>query len=208
MAVLLSTAYFPNIQYVSKFLTGDEVKIEIFETYPKQTFRNRCNILSANGLLPLSIPVQKNFHTLAKDIKIDYTENWQRKHSVAIMSAYKNSPFYEYYFYKLEKVFTSKETFLVDYNDKLLQAVFSILKVDAKYSFTEDFVSDAAGYQDFRDSISPKASKNAADSSFTPKPYIQVFGDRYGFVPNLSILDLIFNLGPESRSHIEECLVR
>ncbi len=202
MTKLLSTAYFPNIQYVSKFLSGDSVIIEKFETYPKQTYRNRCNILSANGILPLSVPVQKNFHTLAKDIKIDYSELWQRNHSTAIMSAYKNSPFYEYYFYKFESFFTKKETFLVDLNEKILRTIFSILKVDVNFSFTDDFISDSSEYEDFRNSISPKLSKNLPDESFNPQPYIQVFADRFDFVPNLSILDLLFNAGPESRDII------
>lgn len=206
MTTLLSTAYFPNIQYVSKFLNGNPVLVEKYETYPKQTYRNRCCILSANGTLPLSVPVEKNYHTLAKDIKIDNTEMWQRNHTTAIMSAYKNSPFYDYYFYKFEPFFAKKETFLVDLNDKILRTVFSILKIEANYSFTDDYVADASNYADFRDSISPKASKNLPDASFVPQQYIQVFADRFDFVPNLSILDLIFNVGPESREVIEKSI--
>lgn len=206
MTALLSTAYFPNVQYISKFLAGDPVVIERFETYPKQTYRNRCNILSANGVLPLSVPVQKNFHTLAKDIKVDYTEMWQRNHTTAMMSAYKNSPFYDYYFYKFNKFFTAKETFLVDLNDKILRTVLSILKIEANYTYTEDYISDASAYDDFRDSISPKQSKNKPDETFSPSSYIQVFADRFDFVPNLSVLDLIFNLGPDSRQYLDGCV--
>ena len=198
MDTLLSTAYFPNVQYMSKFLAG-KVAIEKYETYPKQTYRNRCNILSANGVLPLSVPVQKNFHTLTKDIRIDYSEMWQRNHLTALKSAYKNSAFYDYYFYKFEPFYEKKETFLVDLNEKILNALFSALKIDAEWLFTTDYVSVPDGYCDMRDSISPKPSRNKPDASFVPKPYIQVFDDRFDFVPNLSILDLIFNVGPESK---------
>ena len=201
MDTLLSTAYFPNVQYMSKFLAG-KVVIEKYETYPKQTYRNRCNILSANGVLPLSVPVQKNFHTLTKDIRIDYSEMWQRNHLTALKSAYKNSAFYDYYFYKFEPFFEKKETFLVDLNEKILNMLFSVLKIDADWSFTTDYVSAPDGFRDMRDSISPKPSRNKPDSSFTLKPYIQVFADRFDFVPNLSILDLIFNVGPESKEYL------
>ena len=201
MSILLSTAFFPNIQYISKFLK-DDVIIEKYETYPKQTYRNRCNILSANGVLPLSVPVQKNYHTLTKDIRIDYSEMWQRNHLTALKSAYRNSAYYDYYFYKFEKFFVQKETFLVDLNDKILEVLFSVLKIDAKYTYTTDYIFDASSYMDFRDCISPKPSRNLADSSFVPKPYIQVFCDRFDFVQNLSILDLLFNVGPESKSYI------
>jgi len=205
MTALLSTAFFPNVQYMSKFL-AHEVVIEMYETYPKQTYRNRCNILSANGVLPLSVPVQKNFHTLTKDIRIDYSEMWQRNHLTALKSAYKNSAFYDYYFYKFEPFFERKETFLIDLNEKVLQTLFSVLKIDANYLYTTDYIFDSTGCDDFRDSINPKPSKNRPDEAFVPKPYTQVFCDRFDFMPNLSVLDLIFNVGPESRDYLSNCL--
>ncbi|MBQ5424106.1 MAG: WbqC family protein, partial [Bacteroidales bacterium] len=142
---------------MSKFLAG-KVVIEKYETYPKQTYRNRCNILSANGVLPLSVPVQKNYHTLTKDIRIDYSEMWQRNHLTALKSAYKNSAFYDYYFYKFERFFEKKETFLIDLNENVLQTLFAVLKIDADYSYTTDYIFDSTGYTDFRESISPKPS--------------------------------------------------
>lgn len=205
MDTLLSTAYFPNVQYMSKFLAG-KVVVEKYETYPKQTYRNRCNILSANGVLPLSVPVQKNFHTLTKDIRIDYSEMWQRNHYTALKSAYRNSPYYDYYFYKIERFFEQKETFLVDLNAKILETLFSMLKIEADWSFTTDYVSVPDGFCDMRDCISPKPSRNKPDTAFVPKLYIQVFADRFDFVPNLSILDLIFNVGPESKECLESCV--
>ncbi len=206
MTALLSTAFFPNVQYMSKFLAG-KIVIEKYETYPKQTYRNRCNILSANGVLPLSVPVQKNFHTLTKDIRIDYSEMWQRNHLTALKSAYKNSAFYDYYFYKFEPFFERKETFLIDLNEKVMQTLFSVLKIGANYSYTTDYIFDSTDYDDFRDSISPKPSKNLPDEAFVPKPYTQVFCDRFDFMPNLCVLDLIFNVGPESREYLVNCIV-
>lgn len=205
MDTLLSTAYFPNVQYMSKFLVG-KVAVEKFETYPKQTYRNRCNILSANGVLPLSVPVQKNFHTLTKDIRIDYSEMWQRNHYTALKSAYRNSPYYDYYFYKIERFFEQKETFLVDLNAKIFETLFSMLKLNADWSYTIDYVSEPDGFRDMRDCISPKPSRNKPDAEFVPRPYIQVFADRFDFVQNLSILDLIFNVGPESKEYLESCV--
>jgi hypothetical protein len=205
MTALLSTAFFPNVQYMSKFLAG-KVVIEKYETYPKQTYRNRCNILSANGVLPLSVPVQKNYHTLTKDIRIDYSEMWQRNHLIALKSAYKNSAFYDYYFYKFERFFEKRETFLIDLNENVLQTLFAVLKIDADYLYTTDYIFDSTGYTDFRESISPKPSKNRSDEAFVPKPYTQVFCDRFDFVPNLSILDLIFNVGLESKDYLKLCV--
>lgn len=203
MTALLSTAFFPNIQYMSKFNAG-KVVIEKYETYPKQTYRNRCNVLSANGVLPLSVPVQKNYHTLTKDIRIDYSEMWQRNHLTALKSAYKNSAFYDYYFYKFERFFEKRETFLIDLNENVLQTLISVLKIDADYSYTTDYIFDSTGYADFRESISPKPSKNRPDEAFVVKPYTQVFCDRFEFVPNLSVLDMIFNVGPESNRYLED----
>ena len=121
-------------------------------------------------------------------------------------SAYRNSPYYDYYFYKIERFFEQKETFLVDLNAKILDALFSMLKIDADWSFTTDYVSAPTVFCDMRDSISPKPSRNKPDDAFVPKPYIQVFADRFDFVPNLSILDLIFNVGPESKEYLECCV--
>ena len=205
MTALLSTDFFPNVQYMSKFIAGNVV-IEKYETYPKQTYRNRCNILSANGVLPLSVPVQKNYHTLTKDIRIDYSEMWQRNHLTALKSAYKNSAFYDYYFYRFERFFDKKEVFLLDLNENVLQTLFAVLKINVDYSYTTDYVTDASSFTDFRDSINPKPSKNRPAASFSPKPYLQVFADRFDFVPNLSILDLIFNVGPESKEYLASCI--
>lgn len=96
-SIILSTAYFPNIQYISKFLKGENIIIDVYEHYSRQSYRNRCNILSANGVLSLSVPIIKNNNSYTKDVEIDYSTNWQKNHKIAILSAYKNSPYYDYY---------------------------------------------------------------------------------------------------------------
>ena len=206
MQAILSTSYFPNIQYISKFISYDNIVIEIHDTYAKQTYRNRCNILSANGVHALSVPVRKNKHTGVKDILIDYSENWQKNHSRAILSAYKNSPFYDYYIDEFEKLFLQKEKYLIDLNNKILRIVFSILEIPINYKHSSAYDFETKSI-DYRDVIHPKPSKNRLDPKFKPVEYIQVFSERSKFAENLSILDLIFNEGPLSLSNIEQSIV-
>ena len=201
MTAVLSTAYFLNVQTLTKFLKYNQIIIDIYEHYSKQTYRNRCNILTANGVLGLSVPVKKNNQCYTRDVKIDYSDRWQKVHEKAILSAYKNSPFYEHYIDYFSFVFNKQETFLVDLNTKILDNVLSILKIGKNYNFSTDFISD--NINNFKDTIHPKPSKNKKDLEFCPKPYIQVFSERFGFVENLSCLDLIFMLGPESLSTIK-----
>ncbi|MDR2009260.1 MAG: WbqC family protein [Bacteroidales bacterium] len=204
--VVLSSAYFPNIQYISKFLAHDDIIIDIYEHYSKQTYRNRCNILSANGILPLIVPVKKNYHCLIKDIEIDYSERWQKTHERAILSAYKNSPFYEYYIDEFIIFFQKKEKYLYDLNNQILNKILDILRIEKKYSFSGDFIlsDDILNY---RETISPKASKNKPDPYFKSYPYIQVFSEKIEFIPNLSILDLIFMHGPMSKEFIKKSML-
>lgn len=197
---ILSTAYFPNIQYLSKFIKYDNIVIDIYEHYSKQSYRNRCNILSANGVLPLSIPVKKNNHCYTKDIKIDYSEPWQKLHEKAILSAYNNSPFYEYYIDEFMPFFIKQEVFLIDINTKILDKILKILKIEKNYSFSNDFI--VLDKHNFRESIHPKSSKYKEDNDFISKPYIQVFSEKFGFIENLSCLDLIFLQGPMAKSFL------
>ncbi|MDL2262065.1 WbqC family protein [Bacteroidales bacterium OttesenSCG-928-I21] len=200
--IVLSSAYFPNIQYISKFLRHNNIIIDIYEHYSKQTYRNRCNILTSNGVLALSVPVKKNYHCFTKNIEIDYSENWQKTHERAILSAYKNSPFYDYYIDEISIFFKIKEKYLYQLNQKILDKILSILKIEKNYSFSTDFiVSDKI--LNLRDTISPKTTKNKYDPDFKISPYIQVFSDKFGFCENLSILDLIFMLGPVAIENLQ-----
>ncbi|MCK9321736.1 MAG: WbqC family protein [Bacteroidales bacterium] len=201
---ILSTAYFPNIQYISKFVLYDEISIEQMDTYAKQTYRNRCLILAANGPLHLTVPIVKNFRTPVKDILIDYSEEWQKKQSRAILSAYKNTAFYDHYFPELEYFFVKKEKFLIDLNTKILDTLLGSIGISKSYKITDDYIKNPENTIDLRDKIHPKASKNTHDANFEPSEYYQVFSDRHGFIPNLSIIDLLFNEGPLTLSKLKE----
>jgi len=197
--ILLSTAYLPPIQYVSKFLLG-KVLIENDENYIKQTWRNRCVITGPNGIQTLVVPVKRgSFHKIhIKDVEVDYDLPWVRNHLRTFNTAYKHSPFYEYYIEHLEQVYRKKIRFLLDLNSTLLDILLKLLDLPIFISYTGKYYRPGSDRNilDYRESIHPK--KRIVDPFFQPEPYHQVFDDRYTFQPNLSIVDLLFNEGPES----------
>jgi hypothetical protein len=208
-SALLSTAYFAPIQYYCKLVQHQNVLIEQWENYSKQSYRNRCNIYGANGALAISVPVVKatNKKVLTKDVKVSYDTNWQKLHWKGIESAYKSSPFYEYYIDDLERFFTQKWDYLLDFNLEIQAEICEILEIENKNALSDDFIPmQTPDFIDYRNMIHPKASKELADANFNPQAYTQVFGDKHGFIPNLSILDLIFNMGPDSSHYLETCL--
>lgn len=198
--VLLNTAYFPPIQYYDKIYNNNDVLIEQYETYGKQSYRNRCDIYGANGVLTLSVPVVKGAKKkiLTKDIKIEYVTDWRKNHLKSIESAYSRSPYYEYYIDDIIPLFDKKYDFLLDLNNDIMSVVNEILDISPNVMMTDDYIQDIADVDDWRDGIHPKKSKIKRADNFVCKQYTQVFSDRLGFKPNLSILDLIFNSGPES----------
>ncbi len=202
--LLLSTAYFPPVQYMSKIKLYDEIFIERYENFGKQSYRNRSEIMSANGVISLSIPVEKaNSKTLIRDMKIVYQTNWQKLHFKGIESAYKNSPYYEYYIDDLMPFFEKKEKFLLDFNSAILEVMLHLLKLSKPINYTEDYIREnIPGYRDVRNTIHPKAGHRKEDTEFIPRPYRQTFSDRFPFHPNLSILDLLFNTGPEAGRYL------
>lgn len=202
--LLLSTAYFPPVQYMSKIKLYDEIFIERYENFGKQSYRNRSEIMSANGVISLSIPVEKaNSKTLIRDMKIVYQTNWQKLHFKGIESAYKNSPYYEYYIDDLMPFFEKKEKFLLDFNSAILEVMLHLLKLSKPINYTEDYIREnIPGYRDMRNAIHPKAGHREEDTEFIPRPYRQTFSDRFPFHPNLSILDLLFNTGPEAGKYL------
>ena len=193
MSHIFPTAYLPSIEYVSLFLKTEDASIELFETYQKQSCRTRTNVMTANGIQTLTIPVIKTNgnHTLTKDIEISYKESWQQVHLRCLESAYRKSAYFDYYFPYFEKIYKQKFNTLVELNDFCLKTILKTMKVKKDYSFTTDF-ERIAEENDYRISLSKGTNK------IEMKPYYQVFADRHGFIPNLSIVDLLFNEGPNS----------
>ena len=184
--------FLPSVQYVSLFLKSENASIELFETYQKQSCRTRCNVMTANGVQTLTIPVIKvnGNHTLTKDIEISYKESWQQVHLRCLESAYRKSAYFDYYFPYFEKIYKQRFNTLVELNDYCLKVILKLIKVKKEYSYTEDFekIIDNTDYRIF-------LSKNEVNK-IEMKPYYQVFADRHGFISNLSIADLLFNEGP------------
>lgn len=205
MNAILSSAYWPNLQYFYYLINSEQVQIEQHEHYQKQSFRNRTQILSANGVLNLVIPViQKHKKMPMHAVEIDYNENWQMNHWRAINSAYKNSPFFDFFEDELFVFYTQKEKMLLDYNLKQLELIFKILRKKRNFSLTETFETSFDNMRDKRFDIHPKINFDQDLQAYANlvKPYYQTFSEKFNFVPNLSVLDLIFNEGKFASSYL------
>jgi len=197
--ILVSTAYLPPVAYFGLISDADEALIEREENYIKQTYRNRCYILTSNGPQILSVPVfLGSFHkTAIKDIRIDYSKRWQQIHLGAMKAAYNSSPFFEFYFDRIEHIISEGHEFLIDLNMELISVINNMLQINTRVSFTTRFEPVSSEVNDYRYSISPKRSDQREY-----RAYRQVFQFGKGFVPGLSITDLIFNMGPESYQYL------
>lgn len=193
--VYLSTTYLGPVQYYCKLFRYAEVRMERAENYLKQTYRNRCMIGAANGPLALSVPIVKpeGVKCLTRDIRISDHGNWRHLHWNALVSAYRMSPFFEYYEEDFVPFYERKYTFLFDFNEELRLTVCRLLALEPEVSYTEVYRPEVPN--DFREGIRPRGP--LPDADFIPKPYYQVFREKHGFLPNLSIVDLLFNMGPE-----------
>ncbi|MCE3279552.1 MAG: hypothetical protein K0S44_1743 [Bacteroidetes bacterium] len=200
---ILSTAYLGPIQYYQKLMNYPACIIEHHENFIKQTFRSRCDIYSPNGVLTLSIPLEKrNKRQSVKDVKISYEYNWQTLHWRSLESCYRRSPFFEYFEDDFRPFYEEKKfAFLIDLNEAIQQEVLNLLKLKPEYSFTSEYKSTYENADDFRNIISPKESLEK-DPEFEPKIYSQVFEPRHGFIQNLSIVDLLFNEGSRASQSI------
>jgi len=197
--ILVSTAYLPPVEYFSIISQADEIFIEREENYLKQSYRNRCYILSSHGSQLLSVPVYLgSLHkTLVKDIRIDYSKRWQQVHLRAMTASYNSSPYFEFYFENIEKIISKNHNFLLDLNMELTESVLEILKVNKTIFYTTIFEPVGDIENDFRYKITPKGK-----SHFAVKEYFQVFNNVEGFVPGLSIIDLVFNMGPDAVEYL------
>jgi hypothetical protein len=183
----------------------DRVFIEQHDHYMKQTYRNRCTIAGPDGEIALTIPTVKpdSLKCPMKDIRISDHGNWRHLHLNAIRSAYNSTPFYEYYEDDFVPFYEKKFEFLVDYNEELRQLVCRLLDIEPTVEYTTEYKSTFAENEyDFRETIHPKKDFREADPEFRPKEYYQVFRQRNGFRPNLSIIDLLFNMGPEGKLYL------
>ena len=211
---LLQTTYFGPVQWYQKLHRYEHTLIEQYDSYQKQTFRNRCIIATANGLQALTVPVDthpvlgasaaESTKCLLKDVRISDHNQWRRIHWNALQSAYSESPFFEYYADDIRPFFEQKYDFLIDFNEAIRQKMCELIDIHPSVEYTQEFlppqeVSSTTHHpiiHDFRDVISAKHPQPDAD--FEVKRYWQVFQHKHGFLPNLSILDLLFNMGSES----------
>lgn len=198
---VLSTAYFPPIEYFALMAKSSSIIIDVFEHYQRQTYRNRCHISTDKGIQMLSVPVIKTsgHYTILKEISIDYHENWQRVHWRAIEAAYNNSPFFLYYRNDLKHLFENHYPYLLDFNLACMDFCLKKLKLSVDYKISTGYIEKTPDMEDLRDLIHPK--KESLISNFPT--YMQVFSDKQPFIPNLSILDLLCNLGNESISYLK-----
>jgi hypothetical protein len=192
----LSTAYLAPLRYYCILYSYDTIHIETAEHYVKQTYRNRCHIAGANGIVTLTVPVEKpgSPKCYTRDILVSNHGNWRHIHWNALTSAYRTTPFFEYYKDDFRPFYEKKYRFLIEYNNALQELICGLLDIDVNIKYTSQYTENTDS--DFRNSISPK--NKGADDSFRSPQYYQVFKDRNGFIPNLSIVDLLFNMGPES----------
>lgn len=195
------------VNYFARLIREERIILEQFDSYTKQTFRNRCMIPGPNGVQVLSIPVKRKrgIKTSMQDIRVDYDTPWNKIHWRSLVAAYAASPFFDYFKDDLQVYYESKFEFLIDLNQQLLECILQLMgrsiPVDRSTCFHE--ISDESDPRHF---IHPKRDQAVMDPDFTPVIYHQVFSDRLGFQVNQSIVDLLFNEGPSALSILQKSL--
>ena len=200
MTSLLYPTYFPNIAHFWAIVNADSVYFEVCDNYQKQSYRNRTEIYGANGKLALTVPVsytQKN-RQLYKDVKIANEEQWQLQHLKSLQSAYSMSPFFEFYIDDLMPLFEEQFDYILDFNLKCFEVLLNSIQLNLTPKHTKTFEKEPTGKTDYRNLV----KRNFEVISF--QPYTQVFTEKHGFIPNLSILDLLFNEGPNTELYLKQ----
>jgi len=192
---ILPIAYFPSVHYLKEYFSEINTNLEIHENFVKQSIRNRCEILSGNGILRLSIPLNHSngIKIKTKDIRIDYGKSWQMNHWKAIKSAYASAPYFEDYEQQINQILLAKDEFLVDKTHRIFEFLFSILEINSSIIYTKKYTGQTD--RDFR-------KTDFLKNSFVMKEYQQVFSYGKGFNSNLSMIDLLMNEGPFIRNWI------
>lgn len=200
MNIIIHPTYLPNIAHFVAMANSKEIAFEMDDNFVKQTYRNRSYIYGANGKLALNIPVvhsQKNRQKY-RDVKIFNEEKWQNLHWKSLLSAYRTSPFFEYYEDELRPLFELKTDYILDFNFKCFETICDCLQLELNYTKTEIYNNTFESGIDLRNLVNAKK-----EIQFKFEPYTQVFSNKHSFIPNLSILDLLFNEGPNSIGYLE-----
>lgn len=198
---VLSTAYFAPVAYYALLFHEQDIVIEAHENYNKQSYRNRMFIGTNQGPLALSVNVEKGYETKCpiQEVRLSSHGDWLHQHEIALMSNYGSSPFYEYYIDDILEVLRSDEQTLFGLNEKIRERICELIGFSAKVRYSNQYLrNDSENFRDLRNTLHPKKNILESVPEFVANPYYQVFGQKQTFMPNLSILDLLFNLGPES----------
>ncbi|HPN47182.1 MAG TPA: WbqC family protein [Bacteroidales bacterium] len=196
--VLLSTAYLAPVSYYVLLARAGKVVIEQHENYQKQSYRNRCLIAAANGPMVLSIPVKKNLpgKNSIRDIQLSGHGNWQHMHWNSLVSAYASSPYFAFYRDDIHPFYEKKYKYLFDFNEALREEICALLNLEPRLEYSKSYTTGPeTEILDYRELIHPKKQR---PEELLPGPYVQVFDRKFGFLPDLSVLDLLFNTGPEA----------
>ncbi|NDI98353.1 WbqC family protein [Flavobacterium sp. LaA7.5] len=199
MHILLHPTYFPSISHFVAMAKADAVTFEVEDNFQKQTNRNRMYIYSPNGIQLLNIPVKhsKTAHQKFKDTKIEQAFDWRKQHFKSLEAAYRTSPFFEYFEDDIRPLFEKKHTYMMDLNFEAMEIVTDCLGMDFCYDKTTEYFHEVSNLDDYRHLANGKKDSGVFE------PYTQVFGEKHGFINNLSILDLLFNEGRHAMDYLK-----
>ena len=199
MNILLHPSYFPSISHYVAMAQADSITFEMEDNFQKQTNRNRTYIYSPNGIQMLNIPIKHTLdqHQKTKDVKLETSFDWQKQHFKSLEAAYRTSPFFEFFESELLPIFNKKHTFLMDLNFETMEMASKCLRLKFEFNKTEEYFHEVTNYTDFRTLINGKKDISQFEK------YTQVFGEKYGYINNLSILDLLFNEGRYAMDYLK-----